>query len=356
MRCLDAPRLFELLAGAGSSEERAALDEHLDGCATCRALVAAYARVADEDLGSSGTISPYARTVASEPPAAPLRASPGARVAGRFVLEHVVGEGGMGVVWAARTLDGDRPVALKMLKVMTPELTQRALREARIAAEIGHPNVVEVHEVLAIDGAPPVLVMELLEGESLDRKLAREGALPLARALAVLVPLASALRAAHARGVVHRDLKPQNVFLARDGDEEVVMLLDFGLAKLLEGDQEMLTKTGAILGTPHYMAPEQLYGERDIDRRADVWAIGVVAFECLTGKRPLEGSSYAQIVRAASRGRTKPLAELLPSAPPRLATLVDRMLAHDRAARPELGEVHAELDAIARAAGFANGR
>jgi serine/threonine-protein kinase len=127
------------------------------------------------------------------------------------------------------------------------------------------------------------------------------------------------------------------------------MLLDFGLAKIVGEEVEVLTRTGAIVGTPHYMSPEQLYGEKDIDRRADVWALGAIAYECLSGKRPLEGSSYAQLVRSASRGEGKPLASLAPTVPAALAGIVDRMLARDRAGRPELAEVHAALDAIGRA-------
>jgi serine/threonine-protein kinase len=360
MECLDAPRLFDLFASAMSQAERDRVEEHLDRCERCRALCAAYARVADD--GESATeafeaISPFAATQPSDrPPAprpdagAPARAFAGELVARRYLLERVVGEGGMGVVWAARDLHSGRPVALKMLKIDTPELTRRALREAQVAAAIGHPNVVEVLEVLTPPGAPPILVMDLLEGESLDRILARRRSLPVAETIEVLLPLVGAVRAAHLRSVLHRDLKPQNVFLAREeaGRPPVVMLLDFGLAKLVGQEVEVLTRTGAIVGTPHYMAPEQLYGERDIDRRADVWAIGALAYECLSGRRPLDGSSYAQLVRSASRRALRPLGELAPAAPRELAALVDRMLAHDRGDRPELAAVHAELDALAR--------
>ena len=359
MECLDAPRLFELFAAEVPPGRRALFEHHLDGCDRCRALVAAYARVADEsETDELAAISPFARTLPSDrpptpttPDRGPARGSPGELVAQRYVLERVVGEGGMGVVWAARDLHTGRAVALKMLKVGTAELTRRALREAYVASAIGHPNVVSVYDILTPPGAPPVLVMALLAGESLDQVLVRRRALPGAELLGLLLPLVSAVRAAHARGVVHRDLKPQNVFLARDGEaaEPVVMLLDFGLARLLGEDVETLTRTGAIVGTPHYMAPEQLYGEPDIDRRADVWAIGALAYECLAGRRPLEGSSYAQLVRNASRRAQKPLAALLPDAPTALTALIDRMLAHDREARPELSLVHAALDALARA-------
>lgn len=353
MECLDATRLFALFAAAMPADERDGVERHLDGCEQCRSLVAAYARVADESDTVLDPPAAFAPTLPSERPAksgARSRGAVGDVVAQRYVLDHQVGEGGMGVVWAARDLVTERAVALKMLKVETPELTRRALREAQATASIGHPNVVEVHDVLTPKDAPPVLVMALLSGESLDRLLARRRTLSVAETVALLLPLVAAVRAAHARGVLHRDLKPQNVFLARDGasPDAVVMLMDFGLAKLVGQDVETLTRTGAIVGTPHYMAPEQLYGDRDIDRRADVWAIGVIAHECLTGRRPLEGGSYAQLVRNATRRAWTPLAEHLPDAPRTLTALVDRMLSHERDDRPELAAVHAALDALAR--------
>ena len=347
MDCLDAGRLFELFNASSPAPMRDDVERHLDGCERCRQMVAAYARVADED-DTAAEISPYAPTLRSDRPAAGPRAATGDLIAQRYLLDRVVGEGGMGVVWAARDLRSNREVALKILKIESAELSARALREAEIAGVVGHPNVVPVHEIVSRPGAPPILVMALLVGESLDRALARRRTLPLAETLAVLLPLTSAVRAAHARGVLHRDLKPQNVFLARAGDEPpIVMLMDFGLAKILGQEVETLTRTGAIVGTPHYMAPEQLYGERDIDRRADVWAIGAIACECLTGARPLEGASYAQLVRSAARRKIEPLAARLPEGAPRaLGRIVDRMLAHDREDRPELSEVHAELFAL----------
>jgi serine/threonine-protein kinase len=354
MECLDAPALFELFAASSPSPRRDAFEEHLDRCDRCRRLVAAYARLADDrDTLADPPISPFAATELSEPPppVEPGKVGAGDLIAGRYLLDRIVGEGGMGVVWAARDLFADRRVALKLLKIETPELTRRVMREAHVAAAIAHPNVVALHDVITRPGAPPILVMDLLEGESLDRVLSARRPLPVAETIAVLLPLVGAVRAAHARGVLHRDLKPQNVFLAREreGAEPVPMLLDFGLAKIVGEEVEVLTRTGAIVGTPHYMAPEQLYGEKDIDRRADVWALGAIAYECLSGKRPLEGSSYAQLVRNASRGEGKPLASLAPSVPAALAAIIDRMLARDRAGRPELAEVHAVLDAVGRA-------
>ncbi|APR76140.1 Serine/threonine-protein kinase pkn3 [Minicystis rosea] len=351
MECLDEARLFELFTGEVQAADRDRVDVHLDGCEGCRALVAAYARLVDDTM-EDGAPRPEEEAVETAPaPAeggeAPSRFRVGDVVGGRYRLERIVGEGGMGVVWAARDLEAGRATALKVLKVDTPEISRRALREAQVTKGIGHPNVVEVRDVIAKPGAPLILVMDLLEGESLDGLLGRRGPLPVHEAATILLPLVAAVRAAHLRGVMHRDLKPQNVFLAREdeGREPVVMLLDFGLAKVVGHEVETLTRTGAIVGTPYYMAPEQLYGERDVDWRADVWAIGAIAYECLTGRRPIEGSSYAQILRNASRRRIEPLAAKLSGD---IGTLVDRMLAHNREGRPSLAEVHAALDALAR--------
>lgn len=371
MGCLDANALVDIFAGARGGGARDQLELHLDACEACRNLVAAYARVADEqcpaalaDTEAGPTDSPAgpADAGAGEPPTPdgesptqvtrPLEA--GDLLAGRFRLERVVGEGGMGIVWQATDVLAARPVALKLLRLETPELTRRTLREAWVSATVSHPNIVEVHEVVWTARGAPVLVMDLLRGESLDKLLLRRGRLDVAETVGVLLPLVGAVRAAHARGVLHRDLKPQNVFLADDGaGPPVVMLLDFGLAKLLSGGSDLgadaLTRSGAIVGTPHYMAPEQLYGDRAIDRRADVWSIGALAYECLSGKRAIEGRSYGQIVRALGRGRITPLAAVAPHVPEPLARVILAMLSPERDDRPELAEVHAVLDACERA-------
>lgn len=353
MGCLDAnglAGLFEAPAHAAREE----IDRHLDACGSCRSLVAAYARL--EGDGASGEIA-LAPTVPSERPRDRPSAgtgagtSAGALVAQRYLLERVVGEGGMGVVWAARDLVAGHDVALKVLKGASPDLCKRFEREARVGSTLGHPNVVEVRAVLSLPDGTPALVMDLLRGRSLATELGEKGALGFAETLAILVPLVSAVRAAHAKGVVHRDLKPGNVFLAEDDDEgapPVDTLLDFGLAKLVATDDaaaEKLTRTGAVLGTPHYMAPEQLLGE-PASAPADVWAVGVIAHECLTGERPLEGKTFAQLVRGATRGAVRALPAELP-----IADVVGRMLAIDPAARPTMAEVHAELDAALRVRG-----
>jgi serine/threonine-protein kinase len=355
--CIDAETLAEMFAGGSGARTRDTFERHVDGCPRCRALVAAYARASD-DSSDAGTVAEvaYAATISSVPPARAEEPRIGDLLASRYMLERVVGEGGMGVVWAANDLVGQRRVAVKMLKNGSPELAKRSWREARAATHVAHPAIVEVLDVLppprgAVDGAP-ALVMPLLEGESLEGLLRRRGRLEAREAIAILVEVVSGMHAAHERGVIHRDLKPSNVFLAEDraGGAPVVLVLDFGLAKMLsdgtDEDADKLTRTGALLGTPHYMAPEQLFGDRTIDARADVWAIGVMLYECLSGRRPLEGRSYGQLVKSATRGAITPIEEAVPGVEPRVAALLGRMLSLERDLRPPLGEVHAALHAL----------
>lgn len=270
---------------------------------------------------------------------------------GDYVLEARIGEGGMGVVYRARSSAGTSRadlVAIKVLKERTPERVTRFVREARIAAAIRHPNLVAVHEVIDRQGEPPAIVMELLEGESLAERLARSRRLSLEDCASIVVAVARATRAIHARGVVHRDLKPDNVFLCRDG---TVKVLDFGIAKAngspgsVDAGAGTLTRTGQVLGTPHYMAPEVIFGEDDIDGRADVWSLGVIVYEALAGTRPFDGDNAGQVFKAVALEPPIPLARRAPGLPDDVARLVERMLEHARAARLQ------DLDEVVRVLG-----
>lgn len=279
----------------------------------------------------------------------------GALVAGRFRLERLLGEGGMAAVWAAQHEVTQRHVAIKVLKGPAhPELIQRFIREARAANAVQHPNVVQVHDVFELEPGLPAMVMDLFEGESLGSLLERRGALPLAEVAPLLAPVVSALEAIHAAGIVHRDLKPHNVFLAKlPGGETRPMILDFGICKLdvaLDSlaQSDVCTTAGRMVGTPCYMAPEQVRGAVDIDARADVWALGVMLYECVSGKLPWPTDSMARIVAGITTGPLLRVEQVAPELPPALAAVINRMLLRDTAQRlSNLREVLAVLDAVA---------
>ena len=290
--------------------------------------------------------------------------APGSVIAGRFQLDRLIGEGGMGTVWAATHTVTLKPVAIKLLKperASDPGIRQRFEREARAACAVRHPNIVEVHDVLSLDDGTPLMVMELLEGESLGTRLDR-GRLAVHDFATIMQQVVSAVGTAHASGIVHRDLKPDNIFLVRNADGvTTIKVLDFGIAKVLPTSTEAaqtggLTGTGAMLGTPYYMAPEQIFGERDIDHRADIWALGVIFYECLAGVRPTQADNIGQILKIITTDAIAPLEKVAPTIPADLCRLVGRMLSRDRTARPNtLNEVRAALshytDAAARSFG-----
>jgi serine/threonine protein kinase len=311
-----------------------------------------------EGSGSGESIDSFLRDVARAPEklavdatgraptelARKIRLDVGAVVGGRFRLERRLGEGGMGVVWQAVHAVTRKPVALKFLKgsaASDPHAVQRFLREARAACAVQHPCVVSVHDVLELEDGSPMMVMDLLVGETFADRLAREGAQPLPEVARIMVHVCSAVGWAHALGIVHRDLKPENIFLARSltGATEV-KVLDFGIAKLTasEGDAAQsvaTTATGSTLGTPHYMAPEQLLGEKDVDHRADIWALGIILYEALAGARPTRGANMLQVYKLVTTGGIPPLSEKTAHLPGPVVDLVSRMLARDRALRPD---------------------
>jgi len=269
---------------------------------------------------------------------------PGSTLAGRYRLVRLLGEGGMGVVWEARQLTTERSVAIKILKSRDAADASRFLREAKVSASFSHRSIVQVFDFWEVPGGGPVfMVMELLVGETLAAWRARAGRLAVQDALSVLVPVARALRVAHGQGIVHRDMKPENIFLARpaEGGPPEVKVLDFGLARPVTADalNTAITQTGSLMGTPYYMAPEQMYGEKDVDVRADVWAFGVILYECVCGERPFGGENFGQVFRHVTSGVFRPMAELAPHAAPALASLVARMLSHDRNVRPNMADI-----------------
>jgi tetratricopeptide (TPR) repeat protein len=255
----------------------------------------------------------------------------GSLIAERFQLQQRVGQGGMGVVYRATDRWDGQPVALKLLDV--DRAAERFGREARVLAGLQHPAIVRYVAHGQASSGELYLAMEWLEGETLGDRLAR-GPLEVPHAVALASRVADALACAHARGVVHRDIKPDNLFLpARDG---LVKVLDFGIARDLLATR-VATRTGVVIGTLGYMAPEQARGDRTIDGRADVFALGCVLFECLTGARAFAGENAMAVLARILLSDPARVRELRPDVPAELDALVARMLAKDPAARPADG-------------------
>jgi eukaryotic-like serine/threonine-protein kinase len=284
--------------------------------------------------------------------------SEGSLIGGRYRLEHHLGEGGMGTVWSATHTVTHRSVAMKFLRDTMQgraDLRQRFLREASAASALKHPNVVEILDVFDFAEASPVMVMELLRGETLGSKLSRDQRLSVEETAALLLPVVSAVGTAHALGIVHRDLKPENLFLEGRPEGTRIKVLDFGIAKLTadyylaRGMSAQLTDAGSMLGTPYYMAPEQASGESAVDHRSDVWSLGVILYECLSGTRPIEGENPTQVISRLMSAGIIPLERLAPELPHDMTAVVMQMLSRDPLRRPDgLREVSKVLARHAR--------
>jgi eukaryotic-like serine/threonine-protein kinase len=329
--CLSENTIQELVAGVLSSEARARAHLHIETCAVCRTLVIELAR--DDDLEVQ-CLDLESRSVMPSSAALPT--------AERFVLQERAGAGGMGTVYRAIDTRTDQTVAVKLLQAADhPQAAERFAREAQLLCELRHPGIVEylVHGMTG-DGQP-YLAMEWLAGEDLARRLAR-GALSLADSLTLLRRTASALAVAHQRGIVHRDLKPSNLFL-RGGEVERVAILDFGIARRREFSHA-ITGAGGIVGTPAYMAPEQACGERDLTPAVDIFSLGCVLFECLTGDRPFVAEHVAAVLALILFSPPPKLRAVRPDLPRAVEALLARMLAKKPGER--LPDAAALLDAL----------
>ena len=269
------------------------------------------------------------------------RVAPGTLLADRYLLEERLGAGTFGVVFRALDQREQRPVAVKLLKRAlgdSSEAIERLRRESLAAGRLDHPNAVEVYELTITPDGTAFLVMEYLEGRSLDLALRQGGPLPPRRAGEIVLPVCEVLAAAHALGIVHRDIKPANVFLQNVGGREHVKVLDFGLAKPLGATAlaENLTLAGSILGSPAYMAPERLRNQ-PYDGRADTYSVGVMLYEMLTGRLPFvstDGDPMAVVTMHLTE-EPRPLRDLRPEVPADLDELVLTTLAKDWQNRPQ---------------------
>lgn len=279
---------------------------------------------------------------------------PGTELAGKYRIEQVLAQGGMGVVVMAHHLRLDERVAIKFLLpacLEIPEAVARFDREARAAAKIRSEHSVRVRDIGTLEWGAPYMVMEYLEGNDLYGVLTQRGRLPLAEALDYFLQGCEAIAEAHSLGIVHRDLKPANLFLSRRADGSTcVKVLDFGISKFSSGDSSQsapdfgMTQAATVLGSPYYMSPEQLNSARDVDARTDVWALGVILYEMLTGKRPFEADSLPGLGVAIATQAPEPWPSDLPSIPQGLIDVVMDCLTKDRNLRLQsVGELATRL-------------
>ena len=308
----------------------------LPACAACGSPLGDGARF----CASCGTAAPVAAADGD-----PMRAALEAKLRGQYRIIRLLGRGGMGAVYLARDLTLDREVAIKVMKTAgdREEIYGRLRREAKAAARLSHPNIVPLHAFGDVEGTPYV-VMGYVRGEPLAARLRRDGRLPEEDARRILAEVADALDHAHRQGIVHRDIKPDNVLL--DDESGRALLTDFGVAKAL-GGRDTLTAAGHVVGTPHYMSPEQASGRGDVDGRTDVYSLGVMAYAMLSGRLPFEGATAGDVLAQQLTQAPPPLRSLVDTLSDSTVQAVDRCLAKDPAKRwPDARSLKLVLGAV----------
>lgn len=281
----------------------------------------------DEQVGEGGTVAL---------PGADASVQPGSVLAGKYRIDRILGAGGMGVVVAATHIHLGQRVAIKFLlpqMLQVPEAAARFAREARNAVRIQNEHVARVSDVGTLESGAPYMVMEYLQGSDLSQVIRERGSLPIADAVDYVLQATVAVAEAHALGIVHRDLKPSNLFLAdRSDGTAIVKVLDFGISKSTVGESDAaLTKTSGMMGSPLYMAPEQMRAARSVDGRADIWALGVILYELIAGHSPFNGETLPQICAAVLSAAAPPTSR--PDVPPGLEGVISRCLEKDPEAR-----------------------
>jgi serine/threonine-protein kinase len=254
----------------------------------------------------------------------------GVVVGGKYRILELLGEGGMGSVWRAEHMALRRAVAVKFIRTdrFAPEATGRFLREAQAAARVQHRNVIDIIDYGSTDEGQPYIVMEHLRGETLKEWLAGRPAPSAREIVEVIASALVGLEAVHEAGLVHRDLKPDNIFLSRESDTVIPKLLDFGVSRVFDA-ATILTVPGTVVGTPVYMSPEQALGSSELDLRSDIWSMGVILYEALAERPPFGGKDLASVLREIVGGTLIPLATLRPDLPSALLRVVDGALCRD---------------------------
>jgi serine/threonine-protein kinase len=268
----------------------------------------------------------------------PVPLPAGTLLAGKLRIVRLLGQGGMGAVYEVEHELTKHRRALKLLHpemAKHPRIVARFLREASAAGRIANKHIVETFDAGTLESGEPYLVMEMLEGETLHAILQRKGRLEVSELADLLGQACDGVAAAHDAGIVHRDLKPENIFVMHRHEGPLVKLLDFGISRFdpsITGTKDG-THEGAVLGTPFYMSPEQIEGDKDLDARADVYALGVILYECVSGARPFEASALPMLSVLIHQGTPAPLASLRPDLPPAFVDVVSRAMARNRDAR-----------------------
>jgi len=348
MECLDEETILAFGGGSLSATVRAAAEEHIATCDECRQLVSAVARASfvdpeeREDLPRGPLLLP--RVDPAMAPTTPIGGGmtgpttspvqPGEILAGKFEVERVLGAGGMGIVVAARHTQLDQRVALKFLLPVAcevPGAVARFLREGKAAARITSEHVARVMDTGVLDGGAPYLVMEYLEGSDLGAVVQRRGRVSVDEAIEYVLQACEAIVEAHDLGIVHRDLKPANLFLSKRADgSPLVKVLDFGISKVDSGSRSQLTSASVLMGSPRYMSPEQMMSAKDVDARTDVWALGVILYELVTGKPVWHADTMQGLCALIASTPAPSLRVLRPDAPEILDQVVARCLLKSR--------------------------
>lgn len=312
--------LVSLLEGSLSEEREADLHDHLDGCSACRALLACVGGEAGSSRGGGSAGDSMRGTATALSPGSPAaKLTPGApgvvsvteatpapvlhvgdMLLGKYRVERILGQGSMGAVVAVLHVELGELFAMKVMlpeALKSPQALSRFLREARAAARLKSEHAVRVFDVGRLDERSPYMVMEHLNGSDLKELIRERGPLAPERAASYLLQICDVLGEAHGQGIIHRDLKPSNLFLTRrPNGAPCVKVIDFGISKLIDSDGKRITGSGVVMGSPFYMSPEQMRGSMSIDARSDIWSLGVVLYELVTGRVPFEEKNFAQLV------------------------------------------------------------
>ena len=242
----------------------------------------------------------------------------------KYVIESVLGEGGMAVVYKVRHQTLQTQYALKILKVTHEHIRNRMIREGQVQARLRHPNIVSVVDVITV-GDSPGLLMEFIEGQPLD-ELLDDQKLSLKDTEEIFLQILEALRVAHSLKIIHRDLKPANILIETRWGKRVAKVCDFGLAKAMEEEDQGFTKTGVTMGTPAYMAPEQVRNAKTVDQRADIFALGTILYEMVTGIQAFQGTDTLELLMAVAKDAHRPPQEIIQDLPPRIVAAIDGSL------------------------------